>query len=140
MCSHETPAEMGGGYHPRLFFCLKTMIPTQLLWALGYKGAVIVLSGDYRSNRHIIKKSGVTLCGIKTRKQKDIRVDGKFKGFEPGSIVEVYGFYGSGRCKECLTTYYRRRLSPDGNKLYRLYHARLKLGLPLRTSRAVHCA
>lgn len=110
------------------------MIPTQLLWALGYKGAVIVLSGDYRSNRHIIKQNDVTLCGIKTRKQKDIRVDGKFKGFVDGSATEVYGFYGDGRCKECLKAYLRRRLSPDGGKQVRLYQTRLRLGLPLRGS------
>jgi hypothetical protein len=100
------------------------MIPTQLLWALGYKGAVIVLSGDYRSNRHIIKQNDVTLCGIKTRKQKDIRVDGKFKGFVDGSATEVYGFYGGGRCKKCLVILMRRRLSPEGKKIVHLYKAR----------------
>jgi hypothetical protein len=124
---------MGWGYHSRPFFCLGTMIPTQLLWALGYKGAVIILSGDYRSNRHIIKKNDVTLCGIKTRKQKDIRVDGKFKGFVEGSATDVYGFYGAGRCKECLKAYLQRRLSKDGAKQARLYQARLALRLPQRS-------
>jgi hypothetical protein len=89
-----------------------------------------MLSGDWRSNRHILKKNGYTLCGLKTCTQQSVMKDGRFTGYKPGSVTETYGFYGSGRCKECLKVWLRHRLSPQGKKQVRLYHARLALGLP----------
>ena len=100
------------------------MISSQLLWDLGFKGACIILSEDYRSNRHIRATDKKTLCGRNTVKQKDIMVDGRFKGYVPGSSADVWGFYGSGRCKVCLTKYLRFRLGPEGKK--RLHKARAK--------------
>ena len=108
------------------------MIPTQMLMALGYKGACIVLSEDYRHNRHILKRNDYTLCGKKTITQKMVMVNGRFKGYELGSATDVSGFYGTGRCKECLKAWLRHRLSPQGKKQLRLYTARLALGLPTR--------
>lgn len=110
------------------------MIHTQLLWALGYKSACIILSEDFRHNRHILNRNDYTLCGKKTIAQKQVLVNGRFKGYKPGSCTEVSGFYGSGRCKDCLKAYLQKRLSPEGDKQVRLYNARLKLGLPLRQS------
>jgi hypothetical protein len=108
------------------------VIHTQLLTALGYKGACIILSEDYHHNRHILKRNDYTLCGKKTVTQKMVLVNGRFKGYKPGSAIEVTGFYGLGRCKECLTAYLRHRLSVPGRKLVRLYTARIALGLPTR--------
>jgi hypothetical protein len=95
------------------------MIHTQLLQALGYKGACILLSADWHSNRHILKKNDYTLCGLQTCIQKKVMKDGRFTGYKPGSITEVYGFYGSGMCKTCLKSYLRHRLSPKGKFMLR---------------------
>jgi hypothetical protein len=100
------------------------VIHTQLLTALGYKGACIILSEDYHHNRHILKRNDYTLCGKKTVTQKMVLVNGRFKGYKPGSAIEVTGFYGGGKCKTCLVKYLRQRLSPEGKKLFRLYKAR----------------
>jgi hypothetical protein len=108
------------------------MIHTQLLMALGYKGACIMLSEDYHHNRHILKPNNYTLCGKKTRVQKMVMKDGRFKGYELGSVTDVAGFYGTGRCKECLTRWLQHRLSPQGQKQLRLYNARVALRLPTR--------
>lgn len=110
------------------------MIYEQLLWALGYKGGVIALSEDYRSNRHIAVSSTQTLCGKPMKlSQLVYGKDGKFIGYRADSFDKVYGFYGSQRCKECLMRYLRHRLSPKGKKLVRLYHARIALRLPQRS-------
>lgn len=98
--------------------------------ALGFKGACIMLSESYLSNRHVVRRDGYTLCGKKTILQNKVLVKGRFTGYKPGSATPVWGFYGSGRCKACLTKYLERRLSPKGKKLAALYKARLALGLP----------
>jgi hypothetical protein len=110
------------------------MIPEQQLWALGYEGAAIALTEDYRSNRHIAASKTKTLCGKPMVKSGFLYTkDGKrFLGYKPNSFDKVYGFYGAHRCKECLRRYLRHRLSPKGEKMLRLYRARLKLRLPIR--------
>jgi hypothetical protein len=108
------------------------VIHTQLLMALGYKGACIILTEDFHHNRHILKKNDYTLCGKKTITQKQVLVKGRFKGYKPGSATDVAGFYGSGRCKDCLKAWLQHRLSPQGVKQVRLYNARILLRLPTR--------
>jgi hypothetical protein len=92
-----------------------------------------MLTEDYHTNRHVLAREGMTLCGKKTVKQNKVLVKGRFKGYKPGSATDVWGFYGSGRCKECLTKYLQRRLSPTGKKAATMYRARLMLGLPMDT-------
>jgi len=112
------------------------MIPEQQLWALGYEGTVIALTEDYRSNRHIAVSKQKTLCGKPMKKNGLLyNKDGRFMGYKPDSFDSVYGFYGAHRCKECLRRYLRHRLSPRGEKMLRLYRARLALRLPIRPSR-----
>lgn len=109
------------------------MVPEQQLWALGYQGAVIALTEDYLSNRHIAKSPNRTLCGKPIKKSKlQYNNGGKFLGYAQDSFTSVYGFYGSGRCKDCLTRYLKHRLSPEGEKLMRKYRARIALRLPIR--------
>lgn len=94
------------------------MIPTQLLIDLGYKGAVIILSDDWRSNRHIKLSDNKSLCGrYITPQGKAYDKNGRFIAYKPGSYTDVYGFYGSGRCKQCLTKYLRHRLSERGQSM-----------------------
>lgn len=95
------------------------MIYTQLLWDLGYLGAIIRLTDDWRSNRHIQVKDDRTLCGLKLRKQRKVMKNGRFIGYIPDSYDTVWGFYGQGRCKECLKRYLRHRLSPKGKLMIR---------------------
>lgn len=92
------------------------MISTQLLWDLGYRGAIIRLTDDWHSNRHIQRSDTKTLCGLKLVRQAKVMKAGKFIGYKPDSYDDVWGFYGPGRCKECLTRYLRYRLSPEGKK------------------------
>lgn len=95
------------------------MISTQLLWNLGFKGAIIKLDEDWRSNRHIKVSDHKTLCSKVLVKQKMLYKDGHFLGYKPGSYTDTWGFYGDGRCKDCLTRYLRFRLSPEGKKRLR---------------------
>src|SRR5215470_9484875 len=90
------------------------MIATQLLNDLGYKGAIIVLSGDYRSNRHIKVSETKSLCGLSIVLQNKVYTKGRFTGYKPGSYTDVWGFYGPQRCKICLARYLQHRQSPKG--------------------------
>lgn len=133
------------------------MVPTQLLNDLGYIGAVIILTDDWQSNRHIQTSKNRTLCGRPLFKQgKVLDTKGKFNGYKPGAYTEVWGFYGSGRCKQCLTRHLQHRLSDKGkvmlkkaealrlkqawdrklasDKQARLHKARILLGLLPRPS------
>jgi hypothetical protein len=92
------------------------MISTQQLWDLGYLGAVILLTEDWRQNRHIRATKTHTLCGKPIRKEKMLYKDGKFIGYAPGSAAPIWGFY-SQRCKNCLRLYLQHRLSPKGKKM-----------------------
>jgi len=69
-----------------------------------------------------------------TKQTKLYNSKGRFLGYKPGAYTDVNGFYGSGRCKDCLKAWLIYRLSPQGKKQVRLYYARLALGLPHRRS------
>jgi hypothetical protein len=95
------------------------MIPTQLLLDLGYKGAIIILSDDWHSNRHIQVSDNLSLCRRKIIKQGKVYTKGKFMGYKPGAYTTIWGFYGDGRCKECLRRYLQHRLSEKGQTMIR---------------------
>jgi len=104
------------------------MISTQLLNDLGYKGAIIVLSEDWRGNRHIRVSDTRSLCGIAlVRQDKMYNNKGRFLGYKPGSYTDVYGFYGVQRCKKCLARYLQHRQSDKGKVMLKKAEAlRLK--------------